>query len=219
MTSRTPDPVPVSCAHAGRRRRPSLALAVALLALVVAGSSSATAALITSNQIKKGAVTSKHVKNNSLTSADIRNGTIRPVDLSARIRAALATAGTPGATGPQGPAGATGPQGPAGAAGSAAPIDGYVYVYDTNPGQQGDAGLLLHCPADHVVLGGAGRWQTSSPDAVVYSSNPASTLAPDITLLADGSRPANTWQIAGVNPTADPLTLEGWVFCAAAPTR
>jgi len=92
------------------RRRPSAATAIAIVALVLAGTGTATAALV---------ITGANIKDRTVAGRDLKNHTIGAKKLRKRVIASMS--GQNGERGPAGPAGAAGPAGPAGP--SAAYVD------------------------------------------------------------------------------------------------
>jgi hypothetical protein len=99
------------------KRRPSAATAIAIVALVLAGTGTATAALV---------ITGANIKDRTVAGRDLKNHTIGAKKLRKRVIATMS-----GQKGERGPAGQAGPAGPAGAAGPAGPSAAYV---DNLPG-------------------------------------------------------------------------------------
>jgi len=176
-------------------------LLIVVLAFVVAGATSATAAMIiTGAQIKDGTVTSKDIKDKSLKLKDFAPG---------------AKTGLTGATGPQGPAGpkgatgATGPQGTPGVPGLPG-VSGYEIVLNTATAAAGaSATATATCPAGKKPLGGGGTWAAAGND--VHLELSAATDASGNILTAS---PINSWSVRARNNTASNKVIYVSAICA-----
>jgi hypothetical protein len=174
-------------------------VACAVTALAVGAGTATAAQLITGKQIKDGSVTGADIRNGSLTGKEIESGSIQLSDLSQQVRAELAKAGTPGATGKDGAAGATGPKGDTGDAGATGPkgdkgdtgapgkdamvavmkldgTQGWTKREGTDNGSDNGTAALLD-----------GRLVLTEPDGAAFSgvtfNAPAGTTLADITAL------------------------------------
>ena len=202
-----------------RTRRPRMprpkvtpSILISVLALIVALSSSATAAHVTVQSMKKNSVASKHIKKSAVKPRHIapravrpkhvKPGAIRQAHLAPDVRAQLAQAGVSGLV----------------QVSAKTTVDGYAMTGG------GWGSTLAVCPAGKRVVGGGGHWQYSDGGAL-QKNNSINNSAPRFASGQPGAwndtspshHNGNAWIVTGRNgDDNDPRELVAWAMCANA---